>query len=121
MKNYCTICSYHREIFDKHAQGFEYHIQEEHNVWNYLFYVYGLKKKDSTEYSGMESYVSKMIKNGNISWIPIQRALSVSEAFESNEDSIEKKMDVLLEELKKIIEVLETTNKYKLNSPSSVN
>ena len=62
IKNHCTICSLRREPFDKHSKGFNYHIENEHNVWNYLYFIFGLKKKDETEYTGMESYVSSMIR-----------------------------------------------------------
>ena len=44
--------------------------------------------------------------------MPVQRALSISEAEEGTEDVISKKVDALLAELKKINNVLDSTQKY---------
>lgn len=41
---------------------FEEHIKEEHNLWHYLFFIVLVRVKDSTEYTGPESYVAQMIK-----------------------------------------------------------
>lgn len=34
----------------------------EHNMWHYLFFIVLVKVKDSTEYTGPESYVAEMIR-----------------------------------------------------------
>ena len=41
MKNVCFICGFEREFLDKipGSKGFELHIKETHNMWNYLFYI----------------------------------------------------------------------------------
>jgi len=39
-------------------------------MWNYLFYIYNLKQKDSTEYNGIETYVSELINIDDIGWFP---------------------------------------------------
>ena len=51
-----------RDKFDNKTVTFEEHIKEEHNMWHYLFFVVLVKVKDSTEYTGPESYVAEMIK-----------------------------------------------------------
>jgi inositol 1,4,5-triphosphate receptor type 3 len=106
IKNICSVCSLNRQLFDKFAQGFEHHVVHEHNPWNYLFYIFGLRKKDSTEYDGLESYVSEMQLMEDISWIPMMRALSVKDAGEKEDGGLNKKMEMLLFELKKINKVL---------------
>ena len=40
-----------------------------------IFFMYGLKRKDETEYNGMESYIDAEIKNESVNWIPIGRAM----------------------------------------------
>lgn len=96
IRNYCTICSLESEPFEKHGNGFAHHIEHEHNLWNYIFFVYGLKKKDPTEYTGMESYVADMVLRDDIGWVPIQRALSLKGARNQNENFVEKKLEQLL-------------------------
>ena len=56
-KGKCTICSLDKAQFDKHISGFEHHITRDHNVWNYYYFLYYLKNKEETEYTGLESYV----------------------------------------------------------------
>ena len=41
---------------------FHQHITHEHNVWHYLSFVVHLKTKDTTEFTGPESYVFERIE-----------------------------------------------------------
>jgi hypothetical protein len=45
----------------------------DHYMWNYLFYIAYLKDKDSTEYTGIESYVADKLKKEEINWFPLLR------------------------------------------------
>ena len=60
-KNKCFICNIDRYVFDRYAEGFEHHIEQDHNLWNYLFYILYLKSKDPTEFTGVESYVFEQV------------------------------------------------------------
>ena len=42
--------------------SFDEHINSEHNMWHYLYFIVLLKVKDTTEFTGPESYVSLMVK-----------------------------------------------------------
>ena len=44
---------------------FEEHIKKEHCLWHYLYFIVHIKTKESTEFTGPESYVSDMI---SVSW-----------------------------------------------------
>lgn len=57
MKNRCFICHLERYVFDKNAKSFDIHIERDHNLWNYLYYIYHIKTTDKTEFNGIESYV----------------------------------------------------------------
>ena len=46
-------------------------------MWNYLFYISYLKSKLTTEYSGMESYVADKLNSDDISWFPINKAITL--------------------------------------------
>lgn len=63
----CVVVSFHspgleRDKFDNKTVTFEEHIKVEHNMWHYLFFIVLVKVKDSTEYTGPESYVAEMIR-----------------------------------------------------------
>jgi len=46
--------------------------------------MYNLEQKDSTEYNGIESYVSDKIANDDIGWFPIGRAIAIKDEDEEN-------------------------------------
>lgn len=41
--------------------SFEEHIEKEHNMWHYLYFIVLVKVKDPTEFTGPESYVYAMV------------------------------------------------------------
>lgn len=58
----CALTGLERDKFDNKTVTFEEHIKVEHNMWHYLFFIVLIKVKDSTEYTGPESYVAEMIR-----------------------------------------------------------
>lgn len=59
---FCVLSGLERDKFDNKTVTFEEHIKEEHNMWHYLCFIVLVKVKDSTEYTGPESYVAEMIQ-----------------------------------------------------------
>ena len=51
-----------RGAFENKDVTFQHHIEREHKVWNYLFFVVHLLTKDTTEFTGPETYVFEKIK-----------------------------------------------------------
>jgi len=78
VQNKCYICNLDRNIFDKSGPGFEKHIKNDHFLWNYLFFIYSIKAKDPTEFTGIESYVQQKLKEEDISWFPMFKALEIN-------------------------------------------
>ena len=50
-----------RGKFENKEVTFEEHIKREHSLWHYLFFIVYIKTKESTEFTGPESYVHDMI------------------------------------------------------------
>lgn len=72
----CFICGHTRDIFDKKAEqtkGFIQHIKQDHYMWNYIFFLAYLQKKDQTEFTGNESYVFEKFRQNDISYFPFKR------------------------------------------------
>ncbi len=40
-----------------------------------MFYIVHLQSKDSTDYTGIESYVNDLYEGGDISWVPLMKAI----------------------------------------------
>lgn len=53
-ENFCYICNISREALEKQGEDFTTHTREKHFLWNYIFYIYVLERKDETDYTGLE-------------------------------------------------------------------
>ena len=53
MRNECFICSLEAHEFDRRGNGFDNHVQKQHNMWSYLCFLLHLKE---TEYTEMTSH-----------------------------------------------------------------
>ncbi|XP_076814586.1 inositol 1,4,5-trisphosphate-gated calcium channel ITPR1-like isoform X2 [Clavelina lepadiformis] len=88
LKNTCFICGLERKSFDNKTVSFESHTKEEHNMWHYLYFIVLVEVKDSTEFTGPESYVSNQVKDKLLDWFPRMQAMSLTaqdEAVEHND------------------------------------
>jgi inositol 1,4,5-triphosphate receptor type 1 len=65
MNSHCFICGLAKDLFDDRATrdaisgkvgglNFSDHIDHEHNMWDYMFYMIYLQEKDPNEYDGIE-------------------------------------------------------------------
>ncbi|XP_069499603.1 inositol 1,4,5-trisphosphate-gated calcium channel ITPR1 isoform X3 [Ambystoma mexicanum] len=110
LKTTCFICGLERDKFDNKTVTFEEHIKEEHNMWHYLCFIVLVKVKDSTEYTGPESYVAEMIKDHNLDWFPRMRAMSLVSSDSEGEQN----------ELRNLQEKLESTMRLVINLSSQL-
>ncbi|CAD8065958.1 unnamed protein product [Paramecium primaurelia] len=117
-KNCCFICGVKRAHLEKNLEQFEQHVKDKHFLWNYIYYIYCLKLKETTDYTGLEYAISEMIRKDNISWFPIQFEQ------EANQD---KEIDVRIAQLEgemrennDRITQLELDVKNKLNNINNI-
>ena len=79
------MCSIKSHEFDRHGRGFEHHINHEHNMWNYVYFLLYLDQKDPNDYTSHEFYVAqKFEENEELAFIPVNRALVLD--HRSNEE-----------------------------------
>ena len=81
MKKKCFICGLNKEEIEKcylGKEGFETHLKD-HSIINYFFYIFYLEDKDSSEYSGLESYIKNEIDKESIKWFPKGKSLRIEE------------------------------------------
>ena len=71
----CFVCSIDRFAFEQRLGGFVDHVKTEHNALHYLFFLDYLLKRNTTEYTGLESFVRAHLDARNYDWIPIGRAM----------------------------------------------
>ncbi|CAK81479.1 unnamed protein product (macronuclear) [Paramecium tetraurelia] len=110
IKDKCFICGQENIIFERSSDGssggFKNHIRQNHYMWNYLYYIAYLQWKDSQDYSGIESYVDKKIKDTDLSWIPFGRAREL----DKGEDEQEKQIKQMEQSSSNIASLLTHTN-----------
>jgi hypothetical protein len=107
MTGECFICAIDKSTFDDDAmkngqqKGFIRHIKEEHNMWDYMFFIMFLENKDSTEFTGAETYVQKCLDNNDIKWVPKKRALCLDDD-DDDDDSFEEVIEDNTKEIKSL-------------------
>lgn len=82
-----------RSAFENKEVTFEDHIDKEHNMWHYLYFIVYLNTKDHTEFTGPETFVYKKIKYGkgaeHVEWFPRLRCMSlVTEDTEPEQNDV---------------------------------
>jgi len=98
----CFVCSIGRQVFDRAANspsGFKTHIKDDHNMWNYLNFIFFLWEQDKDDDDGLEYYVRHKIVANEITWIPMHKAMCL--------DLGETDMEVMRGEVFKSIHAIE--------------
>ncbi|KAM9292317.1 inositol 1,4,5-trisphosphate-gated calcium channel ITPR3 isoform 2-T2 [Gastrophryne carolinensis] len=114
LKTTCFICGLERDKFDNKTVSFEEHIKEEHNIWNYLYFIVLVRVKNKTDYTGPESYVAQMIKSKNLDWFPRMRAMSlVSNEGEGEQNEIRGLQDKLHSTMRLVTHLTSQLNELK--------
>jgi hypothetical protein len=88
----CFICSIDKEFFDRQkAEGFNRHIREDHNMWNYLYFYFHIMEQDKDDDDGLEYYIRHCMESQDLSWFPIKKATCLDLA-ESDEEILRRNL-----------------------------
>ncbi|CAD5116200.1 DgyrCDS5116 [Dimorphilus gyrociliatus] len=101
MRDTCFICSRKSYDFEHHGLGFNHHVQNEHNMWAYIFFFIHLHDTKQNDYTALDLYVFKLLGLDRHTFFPLNRALSLSTV---DDDSTESKIDELLENVSNLVE-----------------
>merc|ERR1711924_56772 len=85
----CFICSIDRFGFFQKGDGFEAHIEKEHDPWNYIVYLETLRAKNRHDYNGMENYVMSQHDKDDVGFLPIGRSLVLQQLADREAESDE--------------------------------
>jgi hypothetical protein len=84
----CFICGIDRQVFDRASvepEGFKTHTKVDHNMWNYLYFIFLLWEQDKDDDDGLEQYVRRAIEANEISWFPLNKAIRLDQAASAEE------------------------------------
>ena len=80
----CFICGIDRQVFDRAStepEGFKTHIKVDHNMWNYLYFIFMLWEQDKDDDDGLEQYVRRAIEANEITWFPLRKAMRLDQVI----------------------------------------
>jgi len=106
----CFICGIDKQIFDRASDepdGFKTHIKIDHNMWNYLYFIFLLWEQDKDDDDGLEQYVRRAIEADEISWMPLNKAMRLEQVASGAE--------VIRKDLKESIHATGTSLSAKLD------
>ena len=95
----CFICGHERVVFEREGKGFQTHIDEDHNMWQYLNFLLYILLLDKDDLNALESHLYKCLYESssikNIMFYPQQRALILQQ---SKMDEVASEHEQLLEQ-----------------------
>jgi hypothetical protein len=66
----CYICHLDRDIFHKYKLSFNKHVNNEHKILNYFYFIIYILTKNPQNLSKIEKYVLDKFRISNFNWIP---------------------------------------------------
>ncbi|CAH8561358.1 unnamed protein product [Heterobilharzia americana] len=108
-KNHCSVCGLHRSAFDHSNTSFDEHVEVDHNVWHYIYFIIYLKTKSVNDLTGPEIYINKLIKKREFKWIPRRRAMTLH-IMETVSPKKSEEIDNLRKQLEKTMSAVHSLN-----------
>ena len=77
----CFVCGFDRKDYDNLNLGSEFpsfdeHKSQDHNRWNFIYFIDYIQTKDETEYTGAEQYVADQIAANEMLWVPVRSSFA---------------------------------------------
>ena len=77
---------------------------DKHFLWNYLFYRYVVKMKDSSDYSGLEYFISTQMDEKKVEWFPDNGPKDESSEIENLMGGIKESMGSMSDSVQALID-----------------
>jgi len=108
LANSCFICSIERDTFKRKGVEYLNHIENDHNIWHYVYFFAYLKDKlvNGQELTRREDWISTEIdKRDILKFFPLERAISLEhESQEQLETKVMTKVKLLEDSIKSCTE-----------------
>ncbi len=131
----CFICNMEKQIFDRasdDSEGFKTHVKIDHNIWNYLYFIFLLWEQDRDDDDGLEQYVRRAIEADEITWFPLHKAMRLEnivsqteitrkylhETIDRTEETVNTKLSDFQSDVKVMLQQLIST--LKQENPGSM-
>ena len=89
LQNKCFICNMDKDECEKNNKNFKEHCENEHNLWDYAFYMITLRMKDIQDLNSVNSKCRDLIFDKQIQWLPDESDCFCENDNESDEEKEE--------------------------------
>lgn len=62
-KNFCFICNLASHEFERRGQGFDHHVKNNHNMWNYIYLSIYLDQIDVSDHNAIQKFIYDMVSD----------------------------------------------------------
>ena len=78
----CFICGFDQKVFARaiDRDAFPQHIEFDHHVWNYIYYMIFIWQQDKDDDDGLEYYIRNMVEINDLSWFPMNKSIRLFES-----------------------------------------
>jgi hypothetical protein len=77
--NRCYICHLDRDVFHKYKMNFNKHVNNEHKILNYFYFIIYVLTKNPQNLSKIEKFVLDKFRISNFEWIPSKDTTALQE------------------------------------------
>jgi len=74
LENVCYVCRLTRADFEMKGFSFELHIEEDHNLLNYMKYLIGLRFTDKLDLTSVQTIIMNSMESKKVDFIPFKKA-----------------------------------------------
>jgi len=113
MSNECFICGLKRDAYDDlnlppGSPSFDDHCENEHNIWNYMFFINYVREKDPNFLDGIESYVMEQLDQPvpSLLWIPSRSSYTIQASKKEQETDNIQELTLKVERLTELVATL---------------
>lgn len=78
---------------EKAGSSFPIHTKKKHYLWNYIYYLYVLNNKSSTDFTGLEFEIFRQVEAEEIDWFPSAGGGDAEGELKSAFESLEAEMN----------------------------
>lgn len=115
--NKCFICGIDRRTFDKKGVNFNTHLFQNHDLWNYVYFLIYCYQIDTHKLTGYNYFVRTKFAKKATSWLPINKTIYLGiedekkDKFGELQNKMKKMQDNIFDYIdKKFDELADTLN-----------
>lgn len=96
---------------ERSGSTFAKHTRNRHFLWNYLYYLYCLRLKSPTDFTGLEYEIDKKVNEEDVEWFPALGEGDTGGETEKVIADLESEIKNVFDNLSKTVDIGSTTLK----------